>query len=78
MSRKAKTESQKQQDKKGAERMKRFEENQIKKDLPMPPKVNDDSEMEEVTVAFYEKNIRSNPDDEWHEETCTIMRKKKR
>ena len=78
MGRKKKSDGQKEQDKKGADRMKRFEENQTKKELPMPSKKVEDDDMEEVTIIFHEKNVRSNPDDDWHEEKCTYMRKKKR
>ena len=69
-----KSESQKERDKKGAERIKRFEEGQIVEKPPIiKPMDDNNSEYEDYVVVSYQKK---EPGD-WEKVEITYQRKKK-
>lgn len=75
MPRKQKTESQKEQDKKGVERMKRYEENNFitVEEVPVIKTIESTGDFEDYTVIAYQKKEPG----EWERKEITYSRKKK-
>ena len=68
-----KSDQQKERDRKGAERMKRFEDGQTEEEIVVPTPVDDNSDYEDCTVTAYQKKDEG----DWEKVEIVYRRKKK-
>lgn len=68
-----KSDQQKERDRKGAERMKRFEDGQTEEEIVVPKPVDEDGDYEDYTVTAYQKKDEG----DWEKVEIVYRRKKK-